>query len=312
MRCLTLADALQGEGWDCVFLSSKETLETCPSLKHSNYTVKNDECLNHADWLILDHYDLDASYETQARNWSNQILVIDDLANRKHDCDILVDQTYGRNTNDYKELVPEQCQILAGAQYALLRPQFSEHRSEALKRREKEAVESILLFISGSDPQNVTTRVLQALEGYSDQLNVNTIIGGGAPYLEEIKKIISSTKHNVVLYTDVQNMADFMTKADIAIGAGGTTSWERCALGLPALVVEIADNQSKIIQELDKAEAIINLGWYENINDRNILEQLKMLIINHDKRHILSQHAASICDGSGVDHVISIMKEHNN
>ena len=164
MRCSVLADALSEKGWVCQFVTSQVTYDFILALSRFERVDPNTfyedpvEC----DLLVVDDYSLDEFYENHFRSHAQKIMVIDDLANRPHDCDLLLDQTYGRNAEDYHLLVPETCDILAGSEYALLRPEFAKLRSKALeKRKNTTEVKKILVSMGGSDPKNFTLEALK-------------------------------------------------------------------------------------------------------------------------------------------------------
>ena len=308
MRCLTLADELNNNGWDCVFASESETLQTLPALANSGYKVISPDDLGApVALLVVDNYGLDKEFETPCRKWADNILVLDDLADRSHDCDILLDQTYGRDAKDYKPLVPDHCRVLSGCDYSLLRPQFAANREKALLRRKERdgKVENLLVFIGGTDPHNITGKVLEGLSGVKSSLNVEVVMGAAAPHLKQIKNHINNDKHhNIRLHINVKDMASLMLKADLAIGAGGTTSWERCCLGLPSLIVVIADNQKFSSSELEKQKAVVSLGWHNDFLAKELSTVLKSFIEDPERSISMSHNASAICDGLGAVNLI--------
>ncbi len=304
VRCLTLANELRKNGWTCAFSVSAETLQVVPMLSDSGFeTMEPDSQADKYDLAIFDHYFLDASSEEKMRLHANYVLVIDDLANRRHDCDILVDQTYGRSPSDYKSLTPEPAHLLTGTQYALLRDQFAKARPAALERRAKEkgAIRNLFVLISGTDPDNVTLKVLSALESFGG-LSVDLVLGHIAAERMNIQKLIAG--RNIKWHRDVRDMAGMMSAADLAIGAGGTASWERCCLGLPTINIIIADNQELISRNLEEDGAICNLGWHTGITPGDIAACVNDLIQNPDKIVAMSEKAATICDGLGAGRVV--------
>lgn len=306
-RCLTLADSLKNNGWDCAFACTQETLTTVPALKNKGYDILPTDSVGPCDLLVIDHYGLDKTYEEGARRWARRIAVIDDLADRRHDCDVLLDMTYGRNPNDYVGLVPESCTVLCGAHYALLRPQFPQNPMRSLERRKSlNTPPRLLLSLGSTNLQDVTGAVLKALAAYQNQkLAIDVVMGSGAFAYEAVKTLTQTMKlHEVTLHTDTPDMAELMTKADLAIGAGGTTSWERCCLGLPTLLIEIADNQAMIADQLDKAGAVINLGSIQNFNPASLNRALNDLLNTPETLYRMSAAASNICDGRGADRVM--------
>lgn len=308
MRCLTLAGALREKGGACSFSCTAETALTVPALIEGGYALMTaDEIPPPTDLLVVDHYGLDAAYETQARKWARHIVVLDDLANRAHDCDILLDQTLGREASEYKDLVPVHCHVMAGAGYALLNPRFAAFRQKAREdRAEKRGhVRHVLVSLGGTNLHNITGRVLEMLQACPNPpLDIRVVLGGHARHLPEVKqeieRINARGKHRAVLQQDVKDMARAMLESDLAIGAGGTTSWERCCLGLPAILLEIADNQKLVARKLAEAGAVVNLGWHGDVRPQDMLDAIENLARNPEAVMAMSEKAFSICDGLGV------------
>ncbi|GJL84788.1 MAG: hypothetical protein DHS20C02_05630 [Micavibrio sp.] len=278
-----------------------------PVLGDSGYEIiPPDAAIESTALLVVDHYTLDRDYEAGCRAWAERILVIDDLADRPHDCDILMDQTFGRLEGDYKALVPDHCEILAGSKYALLRSQFSDARENALQERKDRdgEINNILMMLGAGDKENVTGFALAALEQLKDKTSVDVIMGANAPHLASVQSQAQGSRHDIKVYSGVEDVASFMAKADLAIGAGGTASWERCCLGLPTLVIEIADNQHKIIQELEAVGAILNAGLYKDLDAVEITEKIKYLSQEPDLVMDMSVKAAKVCDGKGASRLV--------
>lgn len=300
MRCLTLADVLRARGWNCGFVCNEDAPRVVPALSQSGYKIHADPVP--CDVLVVDHYGLDFAYERDARSLASLIVVFDDLANRPHDCDILMDQTYGRSAEDYRLYVRDGCRILCGAQYALLRPQFAEIREKSLRRRREAqgTIQRLLVMFGTTDPNNMTGRALQSLESLAKRFDIDVVLGPYAPALESVREVCAASRHQVSLHVGIYDVASLMLDADLAIGAGGTTNWERCCLGLPTLVVEIADNQKMIAEQLHMVEAVINMGWFEHLSEESIPHTILQLCENPEKLKKMGAMAAKICDGSGA------------
>lgn len=308
MRCLTLARELERLDAKIIFLCTDETVATMPILASSGYSIQSETHSRAVDWLVIDHYGIDISYESAARGWAKNILLIDDLANRLHDCDVLIDMTYGRAASDYAPFVPAGCKILTGADYALLRPEFPDR---AMPKNFSDAG-NVLVSFGGVNPKRVTQKTLNMLRRYNDRiLDIDIVTGAGAAGLEDIRSLEQSLKedrfHKVHLHVDTTRMADLMTKAHLCLGAGGTTSWERCCMGLPTLAIELADNQAKILKELDRAEALKDLGQIETLNDKVFLDAFAALIADQAGLKLMSEKAKAICDGKGAARVADII-----
>ncbi|MFC1843863.1 UDP-2,4-diacetamido-2,4,6-trideoxy-beta-L-altropyranose hydrolase [Thermodesulfobacteriota bacterium] len=262
------------------------------------------------DWLIVDHYGINHLWHKTLRNYTNKIMVIDDLADRKLNCDLLLDQTYGRKDKTYNYYVPEGCKVLLGSIYALLRPEFALLRPKALtKRKSYNGIKCILVCMGGADPNNFTGKVLDGLSEieWKQEPLVNVVLGGKAPHLSSIIKQAKSHHQKINVLSDVKNMAELMLEADLAIGAGGTTSWERCALGLPALIAVLAENQKLIASTLE------NLGALKIWKDKHDLKKNLISTINsREQWQMMQTNASSICDANGCARVAKELISYDN
>ena len=260
------------------------------------------------DWLVVDHYALDRRWEGFLRGLVGRIMVIDDLADRHHDCELILDQTYGRPESDYATLVPDNCQILCGSQYALLRPDFAALREYSLKRQEKPVLRELLITMGGADNVNATSEVLKALRNCSlpKNIRVTVVMGQSAPWLQEVKELAAMLPWSTRLLIGVSNMAQLMADSDLAIGAAGATTWERCCLGLPSIVLLTAENQRLIISNLTNIDAVESV----DLIDLNL--KLKLIINNFFQEKnlkIKSLISSSICDGLGAEKLSRIIFE---
>ena len=257
------------------------------------------------DWLIVDHYALDTSWERALASYYRKLLVIDDLADRQHECEVLLDQNLGRTASHDDGLVPKDCLRLIGPEYALLRPEFAEMRDRSLRRREHPELKRILIFIGGVDQTNVTGKVLEVLADAAlpQNIQLDIIMGASAPYLKEVQQQAALLPCKATVNVNVSDMAERMCLADLSIGAAGSTSWERCCLGLPTIMLVLADNQVKVAQALvlSGAAKLINLGQ----NVTTLLMELLLPLIDDPERLLnMSECAARIVDGSGVNAVM--------
>ena len=323
MRCLALSEALRPLASDIHFVCRRlpgelhELIEDrgfrCtllpvedPAFDQSSDAQQTAELADGVDWLIADHYGIDHHWQRELRSESSRIMVIDDLADRIHDCDILLDQTFGRHADEYRSLTPVACTVLAGTDYALLRPEFAAERDNALKRRVTiESVQNILVSMGGFDPENVTRDVLEALANTnnSEELTVTAVCGTKSPIVAGTLDELADKFRTLDIRQHVANMAELMAGSDLAIGAAGTTSWERCCLGLPALIRVMAENQQEIAQRLQAAGAI--RVWQSTSELR---EQLDDYLGDDSLLRRASAVASNICDGRGLERVISEMQ----
>ena len=291
MRCLTLADALTAQGATVRFACSSATPTVVPRLRQSAYPI--DIQPQSGDLLVVDHYGLDRDYERQARPHYRRIMVIDDLPHRAHDCDLLLDQTYGRMAPDWQPLLPAHARILAGTSYLLLRPEFVRTVPP------RETLRSILVTLGGTDPDNVTSMVLDGIarSGFSGEIHV--VMGEQSPHLAAVSDQIDRLPQ-AHLHVNAAHMAELMAQADLAIGAGGTTAWERCRLGLPTILLQIADNQRDVITALSTAGAAITCALTADA----IAAAVGRIMNTPDLLPQLSANASRICPHDSTERVV--------
>lgn len=344
MRCLTLADALRERGAHCTFVCRPHTghlidlieqrghqsialpalagvheptggatahaawlgtdwdvdaLETCQALAQQS-----------PDWLVVDHYALDRQWEQMLRPHCKRLMVIDDLADRPHDCDVLLDQNLGRLADDYRSLIPTEATLLIGPMYALLRSEFSRLRLPSLSRREQPTLKRLLVTMGGVDKDNVTAQVLSALENCAlpEGSQIKVVLGPKAPWLEQVRAQAALMRWPVQVLAGVSDMAALMVECDLAIGAAGGTSWERCCLGVPTLLLVLADNQRA------GATALQNAGAALTVDDVNHIGAILNKLTSGDSFEQLSswsRAAAEVTDGAGAIRVCErLIKTH--
>ena len=233
--------------------------------------------LQDIDLLIVDSYAIDYIWENELRPYVKQIMVIDDLANRKHNCDILLDQNFYLNKEErYKGLVPENCKLYLGPKFALLREEFYKVK-ENLRKRDGN-IKNILVFFGGSDLTNETEKAIKAIELLNNpDITVNVVVGASNKNKEKIKTLCEQ-KHQFKFYCQVDNMAELMNEADLAIGAGGTTIWERYFMKLPSIVISVADNQTKICEDCAIEGVFKYLGKSNDIYVQDIANAIKEFV----------------------------------
>ena len=332
MRCLSLADEMKKQGAHIRFISRNLpphlsemlntkgmeyiSLITDPSqepideLAHSSWlgtsqaqdaeaTVK--ALANQVwDWIVVDHYSLDRRWEMAVRPCCKKIMVIDDLADRQHDCDVLLDQNYYSDMQTrYISKPPPHCKLLLGPRYALLREEFRTLR-EKVKVRAGD-VKKILVFFGGVDTDNHTSLAIQALAELNSRRQVDVVIGVQHPNREQIQQ--ACIHHGFICHVQTTRMAELMAEADFAIGAGGSASWERCCLGLPGLLVAVAGNQVDITKALDSIGACYYLGEKDAVNSDSVKHSINELLVAPDQVMSISQQAFSLVDGLGVKRV---------
>jgi UDP-2,4-diacetamido-2,4,6-trideoxy-beta-L-altropyranose hydrolase len=340
MRCLTLADALRElgahstfvcrqqsghllniiaeRGYHVVELPNLETTTNCilDETAHANWlgadwltdAQQTREALGDesVDWLVVDHYSLDHRWEDALRSHCQNIMVIDDLADRAHNCDVLLDQNLGRSAQDYDGLLKPQTAKFIGPQYALLRPEFAQLRNQSLAQRTQPQLKHLLITMGGVDKDNTTGGVLQALTAchLPPDLHITVVMGPHSPYLVEVTQQAMQMPWRTQVLVGVSAMAQLMLDSDLCIGAAGSTSWERCCLGLPTLLLALAENQLPGAKALEKAGAAMFVG-----NIQNLSQVFEEHIQNGGNLQLKSLALASsaVTDGLGAQRIVSAM-----
>jgi len=258
------------------------------------------------EWLIVDHYGLAELWEKAVMDDCGSIMVLDDLANRHHFCHLLLDQTFERPPSDYFGKVPSDCTILCGSSFALLRPEFAKLRQTSLLRRKSPQLKKLLVSMGGTDEHNITAEVMKGLclSGLAEDCHVTIVMGNNAPWLEQVKVLALSMPYSVEVCVGVSNMALLMCDSDVTIGAVGTTAWERCALGLPAGVIILAENQNFAAKILGQIGAVHILEHHPSIQETTAIF-INSLVKNPRKLRDLSRIASVVTDGQGCERVIA-------
>jgi UDP-2,4-diacetamido-2,4,6-trideoxy-beta-L-altropyranose hydrolase len=342
MRCLTLADALAERGVECHFLSRDLPGNLCEKIAARGHhlhrlaapfggAVADPEGPTHAgwlglgwrddaadcapilatvapDWLVMDHYALDARWQRVVLPAGCRLLVIDDLADRPHIPAVLLDQNLGREAADYEHLVPAGCTRLIGPRFALLRPEFAALRAHSLARRREGELRRLLISMGGVDRDNATGAILDALAGIEHfrGVDVRVILGGAAPWLVEVQKLAATMPFPCDVLVDRADMAELLAETDLAIGAAGSSTWERCCLGVPTLIMVLADNQAAIAKALEQEGLGVLLGpigvegWEKRLPEA--LDEARPSVLGR-----MSRRAAACCDGSGVEVVCDLI-----
>ncbi len=332
MRCLTLAETLRERGVQINFICREHTGNLIallqqkampvtdlppPEIKNTtsgeNYAVwlgvtqtKDAEQTIKVlkgvkpDWLVVDHYGLDVEWEQRLRPQVSKLMVIDDLANRRHDCEVLLDQNYSADGEQrYTGLVPHTCKLLVGPRYALIRPEYALYRKTP--RDHDGQVRRVLVFFGGTDQQNVTGMALEVLS-HPDlkRLEVDVVVGANNPHRKSIEQQIFR-RPLTTLHEPRPHLADLMERADLALGAGGTTTWERLSMGLPSLVVSIAENQVPSCVALHRARLINYLGYQTKVDASVFFDEIIHMIGTPSRLVEMSLAGQDLVDGSGAD-----------
>ena len=259
------------------------------------------------DIIFVDHYSLDVNWETLIKPFIGSVVVIDDLANRKHDCNFLIDQNFRENaSHSYEDLVPNYCRTLLGLEYTILSPEYRDLRDSISAKNG--VIKRVLVYFGGTDWQNMTAFTLEVLSQEEFRfLEVDVVIGKNYPFSKNLEKIISN-RPKTYLHETLPSLAELMTVADIAIGAGGTTLWERMSMGLPSIVVSLADNQIISCETLQKENLIDYVGDYKNLSIDLLSTYLRNRISSPEDNYELSMKISEYVDGCGALRILQAME----
>lgn len=319
-RCLVVADSMRARGWTCCFATTGDGPRLFPSLAASGHEIRvlDESFADDADeakaissaiqsdceLLVIDHYGRDLEFERAARGWTKRIAVIDDLARRKHDTDVLVDPTPGRGSAAYRQLVPIQCQLLLGPLFAPLRLEFQAIRAETVaRRRASPELRRVFVGFGATDSKNMTAGTVTKIGETLPNVKVDVVLGAGAAHSSDVKSAAEPFDGKVRIHIEPKSMSSLMAAADLGVGAAGMMSWERCCLGLPSLVSIVAENQRSNAIGLERAGAGVIVGDEGGLDLPAFVHALKGLA--EDSGHLaqMAESAASICDGRGAGRV---------
>ena len=336
MRCLTLALELERRGASCRFICRPHEGHLLSTIRAHGFPVtqlahldrdsseqayaswlgtSQEEDANETiralagekpDWLIVDHYAIDAAWETRLRPNVERIFVVTDLGDRPHDCDVLLNQNYGAEERlRASQLVPDGTRVLAGPWFALIRPEYADRR-RAMRERSG-AVHRVLVFFGGADLENAAGLAIEALSRNAFRsVDVDLVIGAHSPHRGTLETLAAARPRTTAHGTQ-PHLADLMARADIALGAGGITTWERLCLGLPAIVVTIAENQRPAIEALSRSGVVVYLGDADSVTPDDVAGSLEELMRNPDRLLDLSRQSRLLVDGLGTARVVEAL-----
>jgi UDP-2,4-diacetamido-2,4,6-trideoxy-beta-L-altropyranose hydrolase len=345
MRCLALADELKRRDGEVTFISRSQPAALSKRLRSSGHAVvhlagapashrgeemhssnvERDKWLSVTkqvdaletraalksraswDWLIIDHYALDADWARTLVDLAGHILVVDDLADRAYECDVLLDQNlHSQMEGRYAGLVPDRCRVLLGPRYALLRQEFTAARA-ANKGRDG-TVRRIFVMFGGTDPDNITGLALRAIDAIRrPDIAVDVVLGEANAHRASIERASEQMSAAKIL-VNPPRLAEIMASADLAVGASGSSSWERCSLGLPAVMLAVAHNQVSIGQSLAASGAGVFLGTVTPASEAKIADALDGLLKNPLSVKSMSERCHALADGDGAKRVADLMQ----
>lgn len=324
MRCLALAQAWQDAGGKTIFVMCPTGLElearlrledveivqlplTGGSIEDAMKTVEVAK-VEGASNVVLDGYHFGYMYQNIIRSSAGCLLVVDDNADKERYCaDIILNQNLSASAELYQGRGGDAL-LLLGTPYVMLRREY--YNWQGWRREVKRSASRFLITLGGSDPDNVTLKVIHALKKVNiKELEAVVVVGIGNPHCRELELAAKKLNINIHIVRDVSNMPELMAWADVAVAAGGSTSWERAFMGLPSLIVVIADNQRMIAEEINKAGASLNLGWHEDISIEDIMESLLNLSLDFDLRGSMAQRSQELVDSKGSARIIRALIE---
>ena len=334
MRCLSLADELQRHGHGVVFVMRPQVGDLCVHTQNRGFKVlklpkvskprnpdRDDDyqawlqvskikdakdfvsVASGADIVVVDHYAINFDWEKYVKSRIPcKLVAIDDLV-RQHDVDLIIDQTHGANPNEYKS-GSRVNHVLAGSKYALLNAQFSEFHRLAVKKRMVNPNHKLLLSMGGVDKPNVTLEVLEALSMREAKLDTTVLLSERAPHFNSVSSFCTANQDWVKHIPFSENIANLMLKHTVAIGAPGSTAWERACMGLPSIIIPLAKNQLKIGKSLVDAGSATLLSEEEIANTLNF--KLDELLSDYEK---IKNNNLKISDGLGAKRVVKKINE---
>ena len=323
MRCLALAQAWQDAGGRAIFVMRECTpairarllAESCDVLSISCVPGTSEDARHtvalarqyRVGWIAVDGYQFDADYQNALKVEGARVLFVDDYGHAKHySADIVLNQNVGSAARLYASR-EAQTQLLLGSRYCLLRREFAGWR--AWTRNIPPIGRHVLVTMGGSDPENITARIVDALALMeAEDLEAIVVMGGSAPHFEALEQSVAPVGKSVTIRRDVANIAELMAWADLAISSAGTTCWELCFLGLPSLLVDVAENQTALARELDRRRAAIHMGAPPDFTTAQLAGQLQTLLQSQEMRRNLAARCRELVDGKGAERVVSLMR----
>ena len=320
MRCLALAQAWQDEGGDVLFAMAQGQPAIEARLRSEGVRVVAVEAeagtsqdvaqtiglasQHGAHWVVVDGYQFDAKYQAEVKRAGLKVLFVDDSGHaRDYSADIVLNQNAHASCEIYASR-HAHTRLLLGPRYALLRREFRGQRD--LHGKITEQARRVLVTMGGSDPENLTLRAIEALELISlERLEAVVVVGGSNLHASSLRRAAGKSHKNIHLLTDVSNMSQCMKWAEVAASAAGSTCWEMCFFGLPAVLIDFAPNQTPVAEELSRLGAAVHLGNAASVTPRAMADALQKLMCSTEQRAAMSRLASKLVDGRGAHRVVA-------
>ncbi|WP_417477362.1 UDP-2,4-diacetamido-2,4,6-trideoxy-beta-L-altropyranose hydrolase [Maricaulis sp.] len=310
MRCLALAASLKTHGASIAFACAPGSGDLVPALSRSGFAVMTARSAadfdlppawnGRADAILVDLYASTQADESRMRLIAPVIAVLEDLPDRPHDCDLLGDQGFDRQPSDYAARVPPGTTLLLGADMAPLRPDFARLRTASLARRQAgPGLARLMVSMGMTDVGGISAKIVSLARASLPGITIDVILGPLAPSLPGLRHAAENDP-NLNILVDVDRMADCVMAADLAIGAGGGSALERCVLGVPSIVVVLAENQRPAARAMAAAGAALTIETPAALADT-----LPGLLRQVSPRQLadMSAQAARLCDGRGAERI---------
>jgi UDP-2,4-diacetamido-2,4,6-trideoxy-beta-L-altropyranose hydrolase len=324
MRCLALAQTWQDAGGTVQFVLARTTqdlkshlttesmdivtlLDVSPGSARDAEATISVALQTGVSWAVVDGYHFGAEYQRSLKMAGLRVLLIDDYGHAKHYfADVVLNQNIGIDESLYLQREP-YTHLLLGNQYVLLRREFWPWRG--WRREISPEARKVLVTLGGSDPHNITLKVIKALQQVGiEDLEVIVVVGGSNPHLQELESVTRHISLATKIVHNVKNMPELMARADVAISAGGSTCWELAFIGVPTLILILANNQTLVAVGMDGAGAALNLGWHTSLNLNDIARSLREILLSFEKRRALALHGQQLVDGNGAKRVIRFLR----
>lgn len=324
MRCLALAHAWQELKGDAVVVVAQDIGTMADRLRSDGIEIlrwhttpgSSDDAgqtialaqARGARWIAIDGYHFDTNYQQTVKQYKIGLLYVDDVGySSEYAADIILNQNISADEGLY-ERRPAESRLLLGPRYALLRREFWQWRG--WRRGTKSLPSKVLVTLGGSDPNNVTLKVIQALQQLdTTDIHARILLGAANPHVNSLHEATRYLEGHVQLIVDTKQMPEHMAWADVVVTAGGSTCWELALMGLPMLVIVLADNQHGIAEGLERRQVAINLGWHDNLDESFVAASIKSLLLDKARRSEMSRRSQQLVDGFGASRVASILAD---
>jgi len=322
MRCLSLAEGLKRKHWQCAFVMKDYDARLADKIEEKGFelrlipkesSLKEDLKLTRkyaSQWkvsiILTDSYDLDREYLKTLKEDKFFVLSIDDSTQTHFYSDILLNQNIHATAREYSERIEPYTKLLLGPKYALLREDFVSSRNA---ERISEKVQKVLVTMGGGDPYNQSLKVLRALENMKEAFSITVLLGSSFLFHEEIENFTRRASKKIKIVHNTNQVARLMKESDLAISASGCTVWELCCLGVPTILLILSENQEPIAQSLQKKGIMKNLGWFNQVNEPYIQQEVSKLSADQKLRKEMADKGQLLLDGLGVKRVVKEIEE---